>query len=484
MVCVQRSEARGGVTLLEVMIAIGVMAVGLMGMAALIPLGRMELAEAERLDNCSSVGRAAFRDLTVRGYLRPEMWVDPVTGKCVLTPDLYPDMYSLAPSGTKTARQFPLGGAVIGPPFAPLVIDPLMIAPQFFQETVNSAQLTTTEQNHRARVRVFPFSINLPGVGSGWPEATAPKIARVTLRTVPPTMAGVQSNGPAFGTTMRNDTAVRFFKSTDDLTFKNPVNKAASPVQEFALTSTEITNITMTATDGLSFERPSVNVAYRKFRGDYSWFLVVEPSLAEAYWPTPDSMPVMGGPHASLLTTRQFRVWTVVCNKRDVRDVSDLDLGSRRDVGERMCWVDFIDRNTARLRMAGLDRGAALQALDLKTNQWFAAIGSYSEPRLGGALRYVMEWYRVIHVANDVDTTDGGVTWYREVTIAGRDFSNLGFEFIDSNIYAYADVGAVARAAGVNTPEPLTAWGVIVSGARGVYEKTVFVDRPSSWALD
>src|ERR1041385_9577308 len=93
-----RQLAGRGVTLLEVLISIGIMAVGLMGRMSLIPLGRMELAEADRFDNCSSVGRAAFRDLTVHGYLRPEMWVDPVSGKSVVPQGTYQDEYSTSPS--------------------------------------------------------------------------------------------------------------------------------------------------------------------------------------------------------------------------------------------------------------------------------------------------------------------------------------------------------------------------------------------------
>lgn len=208
----QRLDGRCGVTLLEVLISIGVMAVGLMGMASLIPLGRLELAEADKLDNSSALGRAAFRELTVRGYLRPEMWVDPITGKTVAAPSNYIDVFSPTPPA-QSSRQYrdAAVGNLIGPPYAPLVIDPLMIAPKFFGETVNAASLNAQELQHRTRANVFPFSINLPGVRDGWPEATAPKIARVTLRSIPPGMAGVPSNGPAMGTTMRYDTAARYF---------------------------------------------------------------------------------------------------------------------------------------------------------------------------------------------------------------------------------------------------------------------------------
>jgi prepilin-type N-terminal cleavage/methylation domain-containing protein len=479
-----RTDVRRGVTLLEVLISIGVMSIGLMGMVSLIPLGRLELAEAERMDNSASLGRAAFREVTVRGYLRPEMWVDPLTGRTVCPPGGFTDIYSPT-GGSSSARQFGSSTGQIGPPYAPLVVDPLMIAPRFYGETVNATALNAQEIAHRTRCLTFPFSISLPGVQGGWPEQTAPKIARVTLRSVPPSMAGGTSGGTnQMHTVMRFDSASRFFRAGNDLTITVPVDKALRPMQEFAVTTSTVSNLTLTPSDGVSFERRVNNVAYRKFKGDYSWFFIVEPSMAEAYWPTPESMPIMGGPSASLLTTRQFRVWTVICNKRDLRDTGTMDLTEDRAVGERMCWVDFIDRNTARLRMLNLDRGTAMKALDVKQNQWFAVVGAYQEPRLNNQRKFVMEWYRIVNVSDEVQNQDGSDTWFREVTVAGREFSNLGFEFQDADAYAYPDVTAVSRAAGGGSSEPLTGWGVLVSGVRSVYEKSVYVDRPSSWALE
>lgn len=52
-----------------------VLAVGLLGVAALIPAGRSEIAQGSRLETAAMVGRSAFRDLQVRGYLDPTTWV-------------------------------------------------------------------------------------------------------------------------------------------------------------------------------------------------------------------------------------------------------------------------------------------------------------------------------------------------------------------------------------------------------------------------
>jgi hypothetical protein len=65
---------RRGISLMEVLISMFVLAVGLMGVAALIPAGRARIVEATKLDSAAMIGRAAFRDLQVRGWLNPRVW--------------------------------------------------------------------------------------------------------------------------------------------------------------------------------------------------------------------------------------------------------------------------------------------------------------------------------------------------------------------------------------------------------------------------
>ena len=72
--------ARRGISLIEVMFAAGILTVGILGMAALVPLGAYELIEATKLDQSSTAGLAAFRDLEVRGFLQPKLWVDTQMG--------------------------------------------------------------------------------------------------------------------------------------------------------------------------------------------------------------------------------------------------------------------------------------------------------------------------------------------------------------------------------------------------------------------
>ncbi|HEY4310756.1 MAG TPA: hypothetical protein VGN12_15000 [Pirellulales bacterium] len=58
----------------------GILSVGILGMAALVPLGAYELVEANKLDQSSTAGRASFRDMEVRSYLQPKQWVDTQMG--------------------------------------------------------------------------------------------------------------------------------------------------------------------------------------------------------------------------------------------------------------------------------------------------------------------------------------------------------------------------------------------------------------------
>ncbi len=70
-----RPSARG-VTLMEVLISIGVLSIGLLGVAAMIPLGGITIQETAKADRAGACGRAGLRDVKIRGMLDPWNWVD------------------------------------------------------------------------------------------------------------------------------------------------------------------------------------------------------------------------------------------------------------------------------------------------------------------------------------------------------------------------------------------------------------------------
>jgi type II secretory pathway pseudopilin PulG len=63
---------REGITLLEVLIAIGILAVGLSSVVALIPAGRSQASRAVVLDRASNLAANALSDAATFGLLRPD----------------------------------------------------------------------------------------------------------------------------------------------------------------------------------------------------------------------------------------------------------------------------------------------------------------------------------------------------------------------------------------------------------------------------
>lgn len=76
---------RRGVSLLEVLISIFVLTVGLLGVAALIPVGRHHMAEAIRTDRAATCGRAILHEAKVRQWLDPATWCTRSGGSIVVT---------------------------------------------------------------------------------------------------------------------------------------------------------------------------------------------------------------------------------------------------------------------------------------------------------------------------------------------------------------------------------------------------------------
>ncbi len=66
--------SRRGVSLLEVLISIGVLAIGLLSILMIIPLGQMTIAESVKADRAGACGRAVMRDIKVKRMLDFRSW--------------------------------------------------------------------------------------------------------------------------------------------------------------------------------------------------------------------------------------------------------------------------------------------------------------------------------------------------------------------------------------------------------------------------
>lgn len=66
---------RAGISLTEVLISMGIMAVGLLGAASLFPVGGHYLRQGDVSDRADAIAQAALSDAVARGMLDPENWL-------------------------------------------------------------------------------------------------------------------------------------------------------------------------------------------------------------------------------------------------------------------------------------------------------------------------------------------------------------------------------------------------------------------------
>ena len=112
--CAAPRIARGGITLMEVLISMFVLLFGLMGVAAIIPVGNHYVVQGEKFDRGNTLALNAFEELQARGILNPEAWIDPYNNRFI------------DPNGAFRIPTTTIGGSGFGPGHA-FVIDPLSI---------------------------------------------------------------------------------------------------------------------------------------------------------------------------------------------------------------------------------------------------------------------------------------------------------------------------------------------------------------------
>jgi len=172
-----RRPGRAGISLLEVLISIFVLAIGLLGVAAVIPIGRFQIVETAKADRCGACGRAALRDVKIRRMLDPTRWVR-VNNSTVATEttQLWGMSYAIDPlmiahnGGNGGIQGFPYSGGM-GPVMERVT---LRLNNQNFQRAVFERIFTwqddlvipvPDEPSERPRQMFFHDS----GAGAAWP---------------------------------------------------------------------------------------------------------------------------------------------------------------------------------------------------------------------------------------------------------------------------------------------------------------------------
>jgi hypothetical protein len=212
-----KSIHRPGISLLEVLISMFVLVIGLLGVAAMFPVGQSYVFKAAQYDRSATLGQAAFNEIRVRGMLRPDRdyW---------LRPDSPPGGTKPFLTGTPPgllANALDLRGIAFA-------IDPLACA-------------TNLEGGGTATLTYFPA---FPPTG-----AAGPRLTRATLFARRDVAAGrIVALSQAI--------AEQLFKSHDELTIELPSDRDTPAIQLLNATGSK-----------------------RQFEGHYSWLFTVVPAL-------------------------------------------------------------------------------------------------------------------------------------------------------------------------------------------------------------
>jgi hypothetical protein len=271
----------------------GILTVGLLGVAALFPVGAFYMQKGDVADKGSAVAQAAFNEALTRGWLNPENWLtweDGIQG-VTAAPGVYSKSFNRPIA--EMLRRYNAVLVGINPPLSEseiqkrmtlefgsiFVIDPLAIASAAKTDPTTgehipmsnaargrpggafpSSTVWTIYTSPPATTLWTPWGDNL-SYGLRWP------IRRVSLRQP----IAQPTQGPAYRP-LDPAIADKLFSSSDDLAMDLPAARDKSSIQRWDISSDDLNN------NGNSKDDPLA----RQSRGDYSWLVTVSPSTSEA----------------------------------------------------------------------------------------------------------------------------------------------------------------------------------------------------------
>ena len=265
---------RRGITLMEVLISIAVAAIGLLGVAALIPVAAYQAQEGARNDRLGNVGRRSIRETGIRGYYRPGKY-NPTTANPkfdtrrwiggIVPAGFGGDAYAFnAPDDVVfqyTTTDPNEHGKFLRRPYC---IDPAFVA----YKIANSQPPGQVGLRSAAATANNAFNVT-PDVSLRWPdpppfEFGPPQLRmpRITL-TADETLVSAASQVQMLMNVMGLAQAKDCFAFHDDLEFVIPDAKTAAPVQQ------------MFQAGGLTTKRLA--------KSEFSWFMTLTPSNGD-WW--------------------------------------------------------------------------------------------------------------------------------------------------------------------------------------------------------
>jgi Tfp pilus assembly protein PilV len=362
------ARRRRAITLLEVLISMFIMTVGLLSVASLVPVGKVEIGRADRTVRASACGRAAIRELKVRGILDAKNWARPDTSSSQMYNQA---SYNAAYTAAVTAGEpLPTGPfSYIGSPWEPMPADPSR-NPRLWSSSPFPYSPNNNSVTHVGIV-IDPLGV-AANFGNVFPYGAVP----ATSAALPRMTSGPYGSSAA-SIAARASLADAIFRSQDELVFSTPTNADALPTQVIQSDSRRLS------------------------QGDYSWLATVVPDPAMMSDINVFDIPCI--------------VSVAIFHKRNLGIVG---------AGERSCELDTTLGNVqdeVRLKLdtakvASQYGGDGKAHLNVTKNSWIMLAGWVDFNGDGIADQWHFRWHRVI-AADEVQTVSTG--WTRNLTLSG-----------------------------------------------------------------
>lgn len=401
---------RSGISLVEVLIAMGILTIGLLGVAALFPVGAFYMHKGDVADRGSAVAQAAFNEVLTRGWLNPENWLvleDGIQGVAA-APGVYSKTFNRPFAEMLRRYKASLAGSTglsasdiekritleFGSVF---VVDPLGIAGAAKTDPTTGEHIP---MSNAARVRpgaAFPSSTvwtiyTSPSATTLWTPwgdnlSYGPRwpIRRVSLRQ--PIHQATQ--GPLYRPL---DLAIadKLFSSPDDLALDLPAARDKSSIQRLDISSVDLNANGNSRDDALA----------RQSRPEYSWVITVSPNTSEAR----DALGTDPSAHS-------YEVSVVVFYKRplpttrpddDAAVISNLDqmISNERGAYAKILSTGLNGGEVLLTRIPAT--GSTFEPAEspfniLKTGQWIMLCGPHPNSTDARPLM-TARWYRVLAI--------------------------------------------------------------------------------------
>lgn len=386
---------RRGVNLTEVLISMGILTLGLLGVASLFPVGSHYMAKADIANNGSALAQAVMNDLVARGMLNPSAWLTmvpnprspglgawntgfPADGKYCparTAPNLWPAMYvrpfaeslNQALSQPTAASDPTLIGKQFGSAF---VIDPIGVAAMADRDTNNN------QRNVIARpfpASVFALNPTAAFYNSSWQawgnSANTWPIRRLTFQ---------QSDGWP----MTPQMASYYFQANDDLATDLPDRDDRPAAQNWEM---------------LVNKSGATAPLARQWAGDYSWLATVVPTTDAArngMARNPESFA--------------YDVSVVIYHKRPLptalpQTTAEMQTSTAAERAVRAAVITT-GLTGGELLLTDLQDNVESPFMQLKVGQWIMLCGPHPNSTTT-APRFTLLWYQVL----SIDTEGTGI---------------------------------------------------------------------------